>query len=230
MHCQTAGVSTTAQQPLNNLVRVAYQALAGVLGGTQSLHTNSFDEALALPTDEAVQLALRTQQIVAHESGVTDTVDPFGGSYYLESLTGEVERRALALIARVGELGGVVAALEAGFFHREIADTAYRHEMDLGAGRRRIVGVNAFASEGRRPEILRIDSRVESGQVRRLKALRARRDGGAVRRGLEALSEAARGSANLIPLILDCVRAYATVGEIVGALQTVFGEQAVYRA
>jgi len=230
MHCQTAGVSLTAQQPLNNLVRVAHQALAAVLGGTQSLHTNSFDEALALPTDEAVTLALRTQQIIALESGVTDTVDPFGGSYYLESLTNEVERRALAIIARVRDLGGVVPAIEAGFFHREIADTAYRHETAVNAGRRKIVGVNAFVSKARvSPPILKIHSAVEAGQVRRLKALRAKRDNAFVAASLKRLADRARGTENLMHPILECVKAYATLGEIVGALQSVFGEYPAIR-
>ncbi|MBI3549863.1 MAG: methylmalonyl-CoA mutase [Elusimicrobia bacterium] len=230
MHCQTAGVSLTAQQPLNNIVRVSYQALAAALGGTQSLHTNSNDEALALPTDEAVQIALRTQQIIAFESGVTDTVDPFGGSYYLESLTNEVDRRAMDLIRRIREFGGVVPALEAGFFHREIADTAYRFEMDLSAGRRKIVGVNVHAAEGKKPKILRIDNAVESGQVKRLKALRKRRDNALVEKTLAELAVVARGTGNLLPPIIASVKAYATLGEIVGTLKTVFGEYPTIRA
>ena len=224
MHCQTAGVSLTAQQPLNNLVRTAYQALAAVLGGTQSLHTNSFDEALALPTEEAVTLALRTQQILHLETGVTDTVDPFGGSYYLESLTNEVEKGALELMKRIDELGGVVPALEKGFFHREIAETAYRYEMDLQSKRRKVVGVNLFESHGRRPKILKIHSTIEKRQVAAIKKLRRERDNARVGRGLAALKDAARGSANVMPPILDCVRAYATLGEITTALGEIFGE------
>ncbi|OGR57244.1 MAG: methylmalonyl-CoA mutase [Elusimicrobia bacterium GWA2_69_24] len=230
MHCQTAGVSLTAQQPLNNLPRVTFQALAGVLGGTQSLHTNSFDEALALPSEEAVMLALRTQQIIAEESGVTDTVDPFGGSYYLESLTDEVERRAVALMKRIEELGGVVPALEKGFFHKEIAETAYRYDRDLGRGRRKVVGVNAFEGGSRKVEVLQIHSHVEKRQIAALKKLRRQRDNAAVAAGLARLREAARGPANLLPPILECVKAYATVGEVTKTLQEVFGEYPVNRS
>jgi methylmalonyl-CoA mutase N-terminal domain/subunit len=228
MHCQTAGVSLTAQQPLNNLARVAYQAMAGVLGGTQSLHTNSYDEALALPTDEAVMLALRTQQILALETGVTDTPDPFGGSYYLETLTADVERRATDIMTRIKELGGVVPALEKGYFHREIAETSYRFEMDLAARRRKIVGVNAHETGGKMPPILKIDNAVENKQVRALKKLRRERDNGKVQAGLARLREAARGTENLLPFILEAVEAYATVGEVTRALQDVFGEYPVF--
>ncbi|MFI5347234.1 MAG: methylmalonyl-CoA mutase [Elusimicrobiota bacterium] len=229
MHCQTAGVSLTAQQPLNNLARVAYQAMAGVLGGTQSLHTNSFDEALALPTDEAVMLALRTQQLLALETGVTDTPDPFGGSYFLESMTKDVETRAAALMTRIRELGGVVPALEKGFFHREIAETAYRHETDLAAGRRKIVGVNVHESAAHvSPPILKIDPGVEKGQVRRLKKLRRERDNGRVQAALARLRGEAKGDTNLMPAILEAVEAYATVGEVTNALKDVFGEYPVF--
>jgi methylmalonyl-CoA mutase N-terminal domain/subunit len=228
MHCQTAGVSLTAQQPLNNLARVAYQAMAGVLGGTQSLHTNSFDEALALPTDDAVMLALRTQQLLALETGVTDTPDPFGGSYFLESMTKEMETRALDLMRRIKDQGGVVAALEKGFFHREIAETAYRHETDLSSGRRKIVGVNVHAGEHVSPPILKIDPSVEKGQVRRLKKLRRERDNGRVQSTLARLRAAAKGTENLLPLILESVEAYATVGEVTNALKDVFGEYPVF--
>jgi methylmalonyl-CoA mutase N-terminal domain/subunit len=230
MHCQTAGVSLTAQQPLNNLVRVAYQALAGVLGGTQSLHTNSFDEALALPTDEAVMLALRTQQLIAYESGVTDTLDPFGGSYFLESLTAEVEKRATAIMQRVKDLGGVVQALESGFFHREIAETAYRFEVDLGAGRRKIVGVNLHNDKGKLPPILQIKSHVEAGQVKSLKKLKRERDNKKTAACLARVREAARGTENLMPPILEAVEAYATVGELTNALKEVFGEFPVFNS
>ncbi|MFH1724117.1 MAG: methylmalonyl-CoA mutase family protein [Elusimicrobiota bacterium] len=224
VHCQTAGVSLTAQQPLNNLARVGFQALAGVLGGTQSLHTNSFDEALALPSDEAVRLALRTQQVISEESGLADTVDPFGGSYYLESLTDEMERRALDIMRRIDEMGGVVPALEKDFFHREIAETAYRFEVDLGRKRRKIVGVNVFESGGVRPPILKIRSEVEQRQVGALRTLRAQRDGARVEASLKRLRDAARGPDNVLPPILECVKAYATVGEVTAALQDVFGE------
>lgn len=224
MHCQTAGVSLTAQQPLNNLARVAFQALAAVVGGTQSLHTNSFDEALALPTDEAVALALRTQQIIANESGMTDTVDPFGGSYFLESLTDEIDRRATDLIQQIRKLGGVVPALEAGFFHRQIADTAYRFEQDLRSGRRKIVGVNSFVSEEKKVPILKIHGVVERQQIARLKKLRKERDNDAAHSALQKLKEAACGTGNLMPPILECVKAYATLGEITAVLKDVFGE------
>jgi methylmalonyl-CoA mutase N-terminal domain/subunit len=228
MHCQTAGVSLTAQQPLNNLVRVAYQAMAAVLGGTQSLHTNSFDEALALPTDEAAMLALRTQQLIAYETGVTGTVDPFGGSYYLESLTAEVEKRATAIMKKIKDLGGVVPALETGFFHREIAETSYRFEQDLNAGRRKIVGVNVHAGEHVNPPLLKIDQEVEDRQVAALKKLRKERDNAKVRACLARLKDAARGQANLMPPILECVEAYGTVGEITTALKETFGEYPVF--
>jgi len=229
IHCQTAGVSLTAQQPLNNLARVSYQALAAVLGATQSLHTNSFDEALALPSDEAVRLALRTQQIIAEESGVTDTVDPFGGSYFLESLTDEIEARTLAIMKRIKDLGGVVPAIEKGFFHREIAETAYRFEKDLTKKRRKIVGVNVFAKEAGRPSILKIDNEVEESQVRSLKALRAERDNAKVERLLAGLRGVAKTEENVLPSILECVRAYATVGEMVGALKDIFGEYPAFK-
>ena len=228
MHCQTAGVSLTAQQPLNNMVRVAYQALAGVLGGSQSLHTNSFDEALALPTDEAVMLALRTQQLIAYETGVTDTPDPFGGSYYLESLTADVEKRASALMRKIVDLGGVVPALETGFFHREIAETAYRFEQDLGSGRRKIVGVNLHAANGKLPPILRIDNSVEEGQVQSLLKLRRDRDNAKVEGCLKRLKQESAGATNLLPAILETVEAYGTVGEITVTLREAFGEYPVF--
>lgn len=230
MHCQTAGVSLTAQQPLNNLVRVSYQALAAVLGGTQSLHTNSFDEALALPSDSAAMLALRTQQVIALESGVTDTPDPFGGSYYLESLTAEITRRASQIMDRIKELGGVVPALEQGYFHREISETAYKFEQELAAGKRKIVGVNVYADKGRLPPILKIESHVEKGQIRSLKKLRRERDNARVKTLLSAVKECARGNANLLPPILEAVESYATVGEITAALKEVFGECPVFES
>ncbi len=223
MHCQTAGVSLTAQQPLNNLVRVAYQALAAALGGTQSLHTNSYDEALALPSDEAVTLALRTQQILALESGVTDTPDPLGGSYFLESLTRDIAERAAALMRRIDELGGVVPALEAGFFHKQIAETAYRFEEDLSQRRRKIVGVNVFGADSLRPPILKIKSAVEARQIRALRQLRRSRDNAKAQAALKRLQDVARSQANVLPPILEAVEAYATVGEITKAFQETFG-------
>ncbi|MDX6770963.1 MAG: methylmalonyl-CoA mutase family protein [Elusimicrobiota bacterium] len=228
MHCQTAGVSLTAQQPLNNLARVAFQSMAAALGGTQSLHTNSFDEALALPTDEAVKLALRTQQILALETGVTDTPDPFGGSYFLETLTDQVEERAQAILKRIRELGGVVPALEKGYFHREIAETSYRFETDLNAGRRKIVGVNVHGSDHAAPPILKIDHAVEKRQVASLKKLKRERDGAKVEAALARLRAEAKGEANLMPAILEAVEAYATVGEVTNALKDVFGEYPVF--
>lgn len=228
MHCQTAGVSLTAQQPLTNIARVSYQALAAVLGGTQSLHTNSYDEALSLPTDQAVRIALRTQQIIACESGVTDTPDPFGGSYYLESLTHEVSARALGLMKKIKELGGVVAALENGFFHREIAETAYRFELDMAEGKRKMVGVNAFAADSERPKILEIKNSVEARQVRSLKKLRRERDNSQVEKTLSLLKDSARGTGNLLPAVMEAVESYATVGEIVKVFKEVFGESPMF--
>ncbi|MBI4248254.1 MAG: methylmalonyl-CoA mutase [Elusimicrobia bacterium] len=224
VHCQTAGVSLTAQQPMNNLVRTAYQALAAVLGGTQSLHTNSYDEALALPTEEAVTLALRTQQILAHESGLTGTVDPFGGSYYLESLTCAMEQAALKIIGEIEGMGGVLAGLSSGYFDREISRTAYRHEQAVAARKRKVVGVNLYEGNGAKVRILRIPGSVERQQKARLKKLKASRDNARVRRGLENLARAARGPENILPAVLEAVRAYASLGEIVSCLQAVFGE------
>ncbi|HLJ60934.1 MAG TPA: methylmalonyl-CoA mutase family protein [bacterium] len=223
-HTQTAGVSLTAQQPDNNVVRVAVQALAAVLGGTQSLHTNARDEALALPTDEAALLALRTQQIIGHESGVADTIDPLAGSYYVESLTTEIERRAVAYLDRVREIGGMLRAIETGYVQREIGEAAYRDQQDVEAGHRVIVGVNRFqAAEERPPEILRVDPAVIDRQQARLRRVRAERDGARVNAALTALGREAGGRANLLPSILEAVRAYATVGEICDALRRTFG-------
>ncbi|MEK7837517.1 MAG: methylmalonyl-CoA mutase family protein, partial [candidate division NC10 bacterium] len=223
-HTQTAGCSLWDKQPENNIVRTAFEALAGVLGGTQSLHTNSMDETIALPSDKAVKIALRTQQIIAHEIGVTETIDPLAGSYYLESLTDEMERGALEIIGRIRGLGGVILAIEKGFFHREIAENAYRHERDLRSGRRKVVGVNCFQSKARRPRILKIHGTVEARQVRALKRLRRERDNAALARSLNSLEEAARGADNLMPPILECVKAYGTLGEAVERLKAVFGE------
>src|SRR5919199_1335930 len=224
-HSQTAGVSLTAQQPLVNLVRTATEALSAVLGGTQSLHTNSYDEALALPTEEAVRIALRTQQVIAHETGVTNTIDPLGGAYFLEAMTDELEARAYEYFAKIDELGGMVEAVKRGFPQREIADAAYTLQQEYDRGERKLVGVNAF-TEGAdgEIEILRIDPALERKQVGRVQAVRARRDGAAVERELAALREAAaRPDANLMPNLLDCARVHATEGEIVQALQSVFG-------
>jgi methylmalonyl-CoA mutase, N-terminal domain len=227
-HTQTAGVSLTAQQPLNNIVRTTIEALAGVLGGTQSLHTNSYDEALALPTEEAVRVALRTQQIIAHESGVANTIDPLGGSYFVEAMTDEMERQAYEYFAKIDELGGMVEAVKRGFPQREIADAAFRYQQEVERGERAVVGVNAFTGDGEEPmEILRIDPALERKQVDRLAGHRARRDSAAVESALSALKEqAAQDGRNLMPALLDCARAGASEGEIVGALQTVFGTYA----
>jgi len=224
-HTQTAGVSLTAQQPLNNIVRTAIEALAGVLGGTQSLHTNSFDEALALPTEEAVRVALRTQQIIAEETGVANTIDPLGGSYFLEALTDRMEEQAHEYFRKIDELGGMVEAVKRGFPQREIADAAFRYQEEVEAGLRKVVGVNAYTEgEDGSLDTLRIDPAFETQQVERVKALRARRDGAAVERVLIALEEAARSEdENLMPLLLEAARANATEGEIVQTLQKVFG-------
>jgi methylmalonyl-CoA mutase, N-terminal domain len=224
-HTQTAGVSLTAQQPLNNIVRTTIEALAGVLGGTQSLHTNSYDEALALPTEEAVRVALRTQQIIAHESGVTNTIDPLGGSYFVESLTDEMERQAYEYFAKIDELGGMVEAVKRNFPQREIADAAFRYQREVDQGERLVVGVNAHAAEHEEPlEILRIDPGLERKQVDRLQSVRAGRDARAVESALARLREdAAAGGRNLMPALLDAARAHASEGEIVESLQAVFG-------
>jgi methylmalonyl-CoA mutase, N-terminal domain len=223
-HTQTAGVSLTAQQPLNNITRTAIEALAGVLGGTQSLHTNSFDEALALPTEEAVRIALRTQQIIAHETGVTNTIDPLGGSYFVEALTDRLEELAYDYFRRIDELGGMVEAVKQNFPQREIADASWELQSEIDSGRRKIVGVNSY-TEGGGGElpILRIDPALERKQIGRVQAVRARRDGEAVEASLAALRSAAKGEANLMPLLVDCARAHATEGEIVDALQDVWG-------
>jgi methylmalonyl-CoA mutase N-terminal domain/subunit len=224
-HTQTAGVSLTAQQPLNNVIRTTIEALAGVLGGTQSLHTNSYDEALALPTEEAVRLALRTQQVIAHESGVTNTIDPLGGAYFVEALTDEMERQAYDYFAKIDELGGMVEAVKRNFPQREIADAAFTYQQEVDSGERLVVGVNAFAHEDEQPlEILRIDPALEPKQLQRLQASKARRRGEEVEAALGALkTAAARAGENLMPALLDAARAHATEGEIVEALQEVFG-------
>jgi methylmalonyl-CoA mutase N-terminal domain/subunit len=224
-HTQTAGVSLTAQQPLNNIVRTAIEALAGVLGGTQSLHTNSYDEALALPTEEAVRIALRTQQIIAHETGVANTIDPLGGAYFVEALTDELERQAYDYFAKIDELGGMVAAVKQNYPQREIADAAYELQAEIDAGRRIVVGVNEYRQADEPPlELHRVDPAMEAKQIDRVRAVRARREGVAVETTLAALKQtAAREDANLMPGLLDAARAHATEGEIIEALQEVFG-------
>jgi methylmalonyl-CoA mutase N-terminal domain/subunit len=225
-HTQTAGVSLTAQQPLNNIIRTTVEALAGVLGGTQSLHTNSYDEALALPTEEAVTIALRTQQVIAHETGVASTPDPLGGSYFVEALTDEMEARAYEYFAKIDELGGMVAAVKRNYPQREIADAAFELQLQVDAGERVVVGVNRFVAEDEQPiPTLRIDPALERKQLDRLQGARAARDGAAVEAALARLREdAADERRNLMDALLDCARASASEGEIVESLQQVFGD------
>jgi methylmalonyl-CoA mutase N-terminal domain/subunit len=225
-HTQTAGVSLTAQQPLNNIVRTAIEALAGVLGGTQSLHTNSYDEALALPTEDAVTIALRTQQIIAHETGVTNTVDPLGGSYFLESLTDQMEERAYEYFKKIDELGGMVPAVKLNYPQREIADAAFQLQQEIDGRERVVVGVNQYLAIDEEPiPTLRVDPALERKQIGRLQAARASRDGAAVERSLAALREhAAHSDHNLMEPLLDCARAHASEGEIIESLQQVFGD------
>jgi methylmalonyl-CoA mutase, N-terminal domain len=223
-HSQTAGVSLTAQQPLVNVVRTALEALSAVLGGTQSLHTNSYDEALALPTEEAVRVALRTQQVIAHETGVTNTIDPLGGAYFVETLTDRMEEAAYDLFGRIDRLGGMVQAVKEDFPQREIAEAAFRHQSEVDSGERVVVGVHRYRSETEEAiQTLRIDPALERKQIGRLQAVRGRRDGDAVDRALGTLKEAAASDRNLMEPLLDCARAHATEGEIVEALQAVFG-------
>jgi methylmalonyl-CoA mutase N-terminal domain/subunit len=224
-HTQTAGVSLTAQQPEVNIVRTALEALAAVLGGTQSLHTNSFDEALALPTEDAVRIALRTQQVIAHETGVVNTIDPLGGSYYVEHLTNELERQAYEYFARIDALGGAVEAIKENFFQREIAEASFRYQAEVEAKQRIIVGVNRYELDDEQPlEILKIDPALEPEQIARVKALRGRRDSAAVESALGALkAAAAREDVNLMPAILDAARAYVTMGEMCDAWRDVWG-------
>src|ERR1700754_2705799 len=223
-HVQTAGVSLTAQQPLNNIARTAIEALAGVIGGTQSLHTNSYDEALALPSEEAVRIALRTQQVIAHETGVANTIDPLGGSYFVEALTDQLEAHAYAYFAKIDELGGMVEAVKRGFPQREIADAAYTLQREYDSGSRKLVGVNSYTEGGDGEiEILRIDPALERKQIDRVQAVRARRDGAAVERALVTIREHAARDVNLMPALLDAACIHATEGEIVDALQDVWG-------
>ncbi len=225
-HTQTAGVSLTAQQPDNNVIRCTVQALAAILGGSQSLHVNSKDEALALPTEESAQLSLRTQQVLAYESGVADVVDPLGGSYYVESLTDQLEQSAFEYLDRIEELGGTVAAIEQGFQIREIGESAYRHRMEVEDGSRTIVGVNKYVGDSPPVEgLLRVDSEAARSQIERLQRLRRERDDTPVRAALSRLADAAKGDDNTVPAILECVESYCTLGEICEVFRGVFGEQ-----
>jgi methylmalonyl-CoA mutase N-terminal domain/subunit len=224
-HVQTAGCTLTAQQPQNNIARVAIQALAAAAGGAQSLHTNSFDEALGLPSEAAATVALRTQQIIAHESGMANTIDPFGGSYFLEALTDRVEEEATAYIDRIDGLGGAVRAIEHGYVQREIQEASYRYQLEVESRRRIVVGLNDHISEGgEKPGLLRIDEELERRQIERLRRLRAERDASAAGKRLRELSAAAGSRENLMPFILEAVRCYCTIGEIAGVLREVFGE------
>lgn len=224
-HAQTAGSTLTAQQPHNNIIRVAFQALSAVLGGTQSLHTNSMDEALCLPSREAVQIALRTQQLIAHETGVTETVDPMAGSYYLESLTNEIGERAMDYIHRIDEMGGAPAAIEKGFIQREIQNSAYRYQREVENGDRIVVGLNRFRVQEERPaNLLKVDPAVQIAQLEKLRTLKSERDNEKVTECLMILRSVAGGDGNLMPPILEAVKAYATLGEICDILREVFGE------
>ncbi|HIE07275.1 MAG TPA: methylmalonyl-CoA mutase, partial [Desulfarculaceae bacterium] len=224
-HTQTAGCSLTAQQPDNNVVRVTMQALAAVLGGTNSLHTNSRDEALCLPTEDSVRIALRTQQIIAHESGVADTIDPLAGSYMIESMTSEIEAKALAYINKIDDLGGVVKAIEAGYMQQEIGDSAYAYQKSVETAEQVIVGVNRFTIEEAAPEnLLRIKKEMELEQLESLKAMKDKRDAAAVAASLKELRQVAESGENLLPIIVSAVKTYATLGEVCGVLREVFGE------
>ncbi|MBI4503268.1 MAG: methylmalonyl-CoA mutase, partial [Gemmatimonadetes bacterium] len=223
-HTQTAGCSLTAQQPMNNVVRVAYQALAAVLAGTQSLHTNSLDETLALPTEESVQLALRTQQILAHETGVANVIDPLGGSYFVEALTNRMEEEAEQLFAEIDRVGGVVKGIEGGWFQRQIAQSALRHQHEIEQKRRVIVGVNEFVTdEDHEVDILKVGDDADQVQRRRMAAMRARRDAGRAEQAREALREAAARDANVVPAMVNAARADCTLYEIRHALEEVYG-------
>ena len=225
-HTQTAGVSLTAQQPDNNVIRCTVQALAAILGGSQSLHVNSRDEALALPTEESAQLSLRTQQILAFESGAADVVDPLGGSWYIESLTNDLESQTMDYINRIDDMGGAVAAIENGFQMREIGDAAYRHRQEVESGDRVIVGVNRYSTEEPPVEgLMRVDEEAARQQIARLERLRRERDGESAQAALARLSDAARSDDNTVPAILECVEAYCTLGEMSGVLREAFGEQ-----
>jgi methylmalonyl-CoA mutase N-terminal domain/subunit len=224
-HTQTAGSTLTAQQPENNIVRTAVQALSAVLGGTQSLHTNGFDEALALPTEEAARIALRTQQVIAYETGVAQTVDPFAGSFYVETLTTQIEQGAVDYLTRIDAMGGMLKAIERGFVQQEIQNAAYDYQRAVESGEQIVVGVNEFRREDEPSVPLqRIDESLEQKQVERLQALRARRDAAKWRGALATLEDQARNGGNLMPAIVHAVESWATVGEIAGTLRGVFGE------
>ncbi len=224
-HTQTAGCTLTAKQPKNNIVRVAFQAMAAVLGGTQSLHTNSMDEALSLPSEEAVRIALRTQQVIAHELGVSDTVDPLGGSYYVESLTKRIEEEAEDYIRRIDDMGGAPAAIEKGYIQKEIQDSAYAYQRQIESEERVVVGLNRFQTEEETPkDLLRVDPSVREAQTEALSVLKAERDAGRVEHSLSALRDAAEGTENLMPHIIEAVKVYATLGEICDVLRDAFGE------
>jgi methylmalonyl-CoA mutase, N-terminal domain len=224
-HTQTAGSTLTAQQPENNIVRTAIQAMAAVLGGTQSLHTNSFDEALSLPTEQAARVALRTQQIVAYESGAPNTIDPLAGSYFIESLTDDIERHANGYLEKIEALGGMLKAIERGFVQQEIQNAAYEYQRAVDAGEATVVGVNRFVQESEKAvPIQKIEEHLERQQIERVRALRAKRDPMACGQAITAIQDAARSGENLMPRILNAVEAYATVGEISDAMRNVFGE------
>jgi methylmalonyl-CoA mutase N-terminal domain/subunit len=223
-HAQTSGATLTAQQPLNNVVRVTWQALAAVLGGTQSLHTNSYDEALALPSQPAAELALRTQQLIAHESGAAAVVDPLGGSYLIEDLTSRVAEAARKLIDEIDDLGGAVTAIESGFYQQQIHESAFRRQQAVESGEAVVVGVNQFTETSAQPvEIHQTDAALEADQIRRLERVRSRRDAGAVKTALENVKTAASGTENLLPPMRTALAANATVGEICDTLREVFG-------
>jgi methylmalonyl-CoA mutase N-terminal domain/subunit len=225
-HTQTGGSTLTAQQPMNNIVRVTIQALAAVLGGTQSLHTNSYDEALGLPTEESVRIALRTQQIIAYESGVADTIDPLAGSYAIEAMTSEIEKRAMEYIEKIDQMGGMVKAIEMGYIQKEIHESAYKAQLAIENGEDIIVGVNKFQIEEdlSQKEVLKVDPELEEKQKQKLKKLKVKRDNEKVKKVLNNVKKAASSDENLMPYILEAVKAYATVGEISNALREVFGE------
>ncbi len=224
-HTQTAGSTLTAQQVDNNIIRVTIQTLAAVLGGTQSLHTNSKDEALALPTESSVMTALRTQQVAAYESGIANTIDPLAGSYYIEAMTDQIENEAMDYISKIDSLGGMINAIESGYVQKEIQDSAYKYEREIESGERIIVGVNKFKSEeDQKPELLKIDEKVQAEQIKFLKKVRAERDNKKVKETLNNLKSAAEGGENLMPFIIDAVKAYASVGEICNTMRDVFGE------
>jgi methylmalonyl-CoA mutase N-terminal domain/subunit len=223
-HTQTAGSSLTAQQPYNNVVRTTLQALAAVMGGTQSLHTNSFDEALGLPTEESARLALRTQQIIAHESGVASSVDPFGGSHLIESWTDRIESLAGELMGKIEDEGGMIASIETGFPQNEIEQAAYEYQKKIESEEHIIIGVNAYQSAETEVPVLKVDSQIERDQVARLKAFKASRDDAEVQTAVSALTQAAKDGGNLMPFVVEAIRKQATLGEVSDAMRTVFGE------